>query len=233
MTVREINGWQAVQSEILNRIQSRQWKPGDLIPNEADLAQEFGCARATVNRALRAIAETGLLERRRKAGTRVTLHPVRRATLSIPIIRQEIEERNHVYAYTLLSAELKVAPAGTRAQMRLDQGARAFKIQAVHFADGKPYVFEDRWVNISTVPAIRTADLKSMSPNEWLVRHASFTDGDIAFTAELADPKVAGILNVDQGAAVFVIERNTWIDGKAVTSVKLTFAPGYRMHTAL
>ena len=233
MTVQEINGWQALQSEILNRIHSRQWKPGDLIPNEADLAQEFGCARATVNRALRAIAEAGLLERRRKAGTRVTVHPVRRATLNIPIIRQEIEERNQSYSYTLIAAEAKVPPTGTRAQMRLDRSQRALQVQAVHFADGRPYVYEDRWVNTNAVPAIKKADLSSISANEWLVANASFTDGDIAFSAMNADAKVADMLGITEGEAVFVIERHTWNNGTSVTSVNLIFAPGYRMHTAI
>lgn len=233
MTVQDINSWRAVQSEILSRIQSRQWKPGDLIPNEVDLAQEFGCARATVNRALRAIAEAGLLERRRKAGTRVAVHPVRRATLNIPIIRHEIEERNHAYAYTLVARETKVPPPGTRAHMRLGRGDKALHVQAVHYADGRPYVFEDRWINTRAVPAIETADLSAVSANEWLVAHASFTDGDIAFSASKADAVVADVLNIETGEAVFVIERNTWTDAAAVTSVKLTFAPGYRMHTAI
>ena len=64
-----INTWQDVQREVLGRIQNRVWKPGDIIPNEVDLAKEFGCARATVNRALQAVADSGLLDRRRKAGT--------------------------------------------------------------------------------------------------------------------------------------------------------------------
>ena len=46
-----------------------------MIPGEEALAREFGCARATVNRALRDLAEAGVLERRRKAGTRVALQP--------------------------------------------------------------------------------------------------------------------------------------------------------------
>ncbi|MCY0152430.1 GntR family transcriptional regulator [Hoeflea alexandrii] len=56
-----------MQAEVLRRINAREWKPGDFIPNESELSVEFGCARATVNRALRGLAESGLLDRRRKA----------------------------------------------------------------------------------------------------------------------------------------------------------------------
>ena len=59
MNVQNAQTWQSVQKEVLRRIHAREWKPGDLIPNEAELAKEFGCARPTVNRALRTLAEGG------------------------------------------------------------------------------------------------------------------------------------------------------------------------------
>ena len=107
MSTSGTRSWQAVQEEVLRRIHSREWKPGEIIPNEEDLSQEFGCARATVNRALRGLAEAGLLDRKRKAGTRVALHPVRKATLNIPVIRNEIEQKGHTYGYSLLRRELQ------------------------------------------------------------------------------------------------------------------------------
>ena len=68
-------GWEEIRAEVLRRIERRDWRPGATIPTEEQLAAEFGCARATVNRALRELAEAGVLERRRKAGTRVATHP--------------------------------------------------------------------------------------------------------------------------------------------------------------
>ena len=69
MTTPAINSWQSVQDEVLRRIHNRIWKPGAQIPNETDLAKEFNCGRTTVNRALRELAESGILERKRKSGT--------------------------------------------------------------------------------------------------------------------------------------------------------------------
>ena len=106
------NNWQAVQDEVLRRINNRLWKPGDLIPNETELATEFGCARATVNRALQNLADSGLLDRRRKAGTSVAKHPVRKATLDIPVIRNEIISKGLAYRYSLISSEDGCTAAG-------------------------------------------------------------------------------------------------------------------------
>ena len=69
MNTTQNHSWQSIQQEISRRIAERIWLPGELIPNEVVLAEEFGCARATVNRAMRELASTGLLERKRKAGT--------------------------------------------------------------------------------------------------------------------------------------------------------------------
>ena len=82
---------QTIAQEVRRRIVEREWRQGDRIPDEADLALEFGVARATVNKALQLLADEGLLERRRRAGTHVAVNPIRKATLSIPIVREQIE----------------------------------------------------------------------------------------------------------------------------------------------
>lgn len=233
MTEGTLNNWQAVQAEVLQRIRRRIWKPGDLIPNEADLAQEFGCARATVNRALRALAGSGLLDRRRRAGTRVAIYPVRKATLDIPVIRHEIEGKGQRYGYSLLSQLRKIPPSPVYARMKLSNKAKLMHLKALHLADGKPYLFEDRWINIAAVRAVTKVDLSQQSANEWLVENAPFTSGDIAFTAEAADVETAEILHCSEGEAIFVIERSTWSNSMAITFVRLLFVPGYRMQTEI
>jgi GntR family histidine utilization transcriptional repressor len=226
-----IKNWQAVQQEVLDRISSRVWKPGELIPNEAELASEFGCARATVNRALQNIADSGLLERRRKAGTRVATHPVRKATLDIPIIRKEITGKGNAYRYSLIKTETVAPPQSMAARMRLAADEKILHLICLHMANGKPYVFENRWINQNVVPAVSGVDFSNHSPNEWLVENVHFTAGDITFSALSATSVEAEILSCELGEGLFVIDRSTWKGDQAITSVRLVFAPGYRMHT--
>lgn len=227
------HSWQSIHDIVRQRIQDRYWKPGELIPGEADLAEEFGCARATVNRALRQLAESGLLDRKRKAGTRVALHPVRKAILHIPIVRKEIEERNQVYGYALLNRK-KMSPSDhVRARMQIASDTKLLKIEALHLADGKPFLLEDRWVNFHALPDILKADLSVTSANEWLVMNAPFTGGNIAFSALSATKRVAELMGTQPGAALFAIERSTWEGETALTEALMIYGEGYRMYTAI
>lgn len=225
--------WQDVHDEVLRRIHERIWIPGALIPNEESLAREFGCARTTVNRALRELAAAGLLERRRRAGTRVAMNPSRRATFDIPINRVEIESRGARYDYRLISSREEAIASAMAGRLGLAEGATMLHAKALHLADGRPDVFEDRWVNIAAVPAIRRVDLARENANEWLLNNAAFTRGDVTFSAVAACNESAQFLDAAPGAPLFLIERTTWKHATPITFVKLYYAPGYRMHTMI
>lgn len=228
-----INSWQAVRDEVLRRIRSRDWPPGAPIPHEADLAQELGCARATVNRALRDLADSGLIERKRRAGSRVALRPVRKATLDIPLLRSEIEARGLAYGYMLLSRTTEVPPPAIGARLQVPAGAALLHVVALHLGDGRPYAIEDRWLDPAAVPEAVEADFSRQSANEWLVANVPFEGGDIAFSAQSASASDAETLGCAPGAPLFTIERITRRGGRGLTAVRLSFAPGYRMQTAL
>lgn len=233
MTQSTLNNWQSVQEEVIRRIHGGVWNQGDLIPNEADLAQEFGCARTTVNRALQSLADSGLLDRRRKAGTRVAMFPVRKATLEIPLIRKEIIDKRHAYGYVQVSRTHAAPPAAIALRMGLSDKVEILYLVCVHTADAKPYVLEERWINPDAVPAVNTVDFSQLSPNEWLLKNIPYSAGDIAFSAMSANKHYSGLLHCEIGDGLFVIDRSTHRDSQAITSVRLIFAPGYQMNTVL
>ncbi|MEO8243351.1 MAG: UTRA domain-containing protein [bacterium] len=227
-----LQSWDAIRAEVLNRIRSRVWPPGSLIPSEEALAQEFGCARATVNRALRELAATGVVERKRKAGTRVASLPVRKATLDIPVIRQDIAAQGKRYSFRLMGQELAVPPPRVAARLSLATATKLLHLQTLHLADGQPQVYEDRWLNPAILPT-PNPDFTSISVNEYLAANVGYTTGDIAFSAEAATPIEAAALNLQPGAALFITERGTWSLDAPITWVRLSHAPGYRLQTLL
>jgi GntR family histidine utilization transcriptional repressor len=221
--------WQDIHAEALRRIQTREWPPGALIPNEEALAAELGCARATVNRALRALADAGLLERRRKAGTRVAVSPQRHAQLAIPLIRQEIESRGQTFSHTILDRSPGPMPALQRAGLGLPETAPVERVRTLYLADGHPFAVEDRWVHLAAVPGFERAALDRISPNEWLVRNAPFAHGTLEYGADAASADSARYLGCAPETPVMTLERRTFGPNAPVTWVRLTYAPGHRL----
>ncbi|TDT74261.1 GntR family transcriptional regulator [Litoreibacter halocynthiae] len=233
MNTPSFRNWQSVQDEVLRRIHAREWAPGDLIPNEADLAIEFGCARSTVNRALRSLAESGLLDRKRKVGTRVAAQPVAKATLDIAVIRHEVEEHGAKYGYQLIARDIAIPPLSVSGAMKTKADDKLLHVRALHLADDEAYAIEDRWINIRVVPDAEAEMFQSVSANEWLMKHAPYTHGEIAFSAAQASTGDAEIMGVAENSALFAIDRLTWDSAASVTKVRLLFTPGYQLRTGL
>jgi GntR family transcriptional regulator, histidine utilization repressor len=218
-----------IRETVLRRIRVGDWAAGATIPSEEALASEFGCARATVNRALRDLADEGVLERRRKAGTRVALLPVRKAVVDIPVVRLDVEARGQVYAHRVLVQIMAAPPVPVAA--RAGSVGRMLYVETLHLADGRPYAFEARWLNVGVLEDV--PDFAVISANEWLVRNVRYTAGDIAFSAEGASAHEAAVLGISAGAAVFVTDRATWSDHAVITVVRLVHAPGYRLQAGI
>jgi GntR family histidine utilization transcriptional repressor len=223
-------GWQDVHDEALRRIQAREWAPGALIPGEEDLASELGCARATVNRALRELAAAGLLERRRRAGTRVAELPNRRAHLSISLIAEQIEARGARPGYALIACDAAPIPVAQRHALGLGPDVATIRVEALHLADGRPYVHENRWINLAAMPTARSTDFSGISANEWLLRNAPFAHGTLDYTADAAGEMAAPHLGCTAQTPAMVLERATFGPAHPITWVRLTYAPGYRLH---
>ena len=223
----------AVRQELSRRIAERVWEPGALIPGEETLAREFGAARATVNRALQDLARAGLVERKRKAGTRVALYPVREARFAIPVVGREIEARGHAYRYRLLSRRTAAPPDDVAGKLAVQPGADFLHVCCLHLADGVPYQFEDRWINVDAVPAAGDEPFEAMGPNEWLVSRAPFSKADFTFLAAAASEEEAALLCIAPAEPVFVGERTTWLLEKPVTFVRMVHPASHRMVTRL
>ncbi|MBW6507809.1 MAG: GntR family transcriptional regulator [Rhodobacteraceae bacterium] len=231
MTEPDRPSYRVLKAEFLRRIRARVWPPGALIPGELELAAEFGCARATINRALTELAEEGVIDRRRRAGTRVKLSPVRQARFEIPIVRAEVEATGAVYRYALVGRAVGAAPDWLRALRDLPEGARMLHLICMHYADDRPFQHEERWINIAAVPEVATADFSAVGPNEWLVQAVPFTDAEISFSATAAEPRLAEFLAVAPDEPVMLAERTTWLEGQLVTHVRMHFGRGYRLTT--
>ncbi len=233
MKLPKVRGHKDVAQIVRERIRTQCWMPGTLIPSEQNLASEFECSRGTVNRALRDLEASGVVARRKRAGTRVRMNPEGRATLDIPLIKESVKKGGDEYRFAILEQARMQPPAAVRGRMQAATASKMLHLRTLHLAGHQPYIYEDRWINLDVVPEIEKIDLSAISANEWLVRNKPLSKGDIFFTARAATDHDAEALQVTLGTALFVIDRITWADQNAITSVTMAHAPGFRLHTKI
>lgn len=223
--------YRVIKETVLERVRGGDWRPGDLIPGELQLAEEFGCARATVHRALRELAEEGILERRRKTGTRVARPHVRSLALDIQLVEDEIRATGAAYDYLRLYRAEEALPRAEAAALDRRPGEIALTLRCLHYADRRPYQFEERWIDLATVPAARAEAFTEVGPNRWLVDNVPWTEAEHTIYAECADVSVAEALALSPGDPVLVVERRTWNEDGPVTLVRFYHPNSHRLRS--
>ncbi len=211
-----MNPARRIRDEITASIQSGEWRPGDRVPTEQELAARYGCARATVSKALSELAASGLVERRRKAGTFVAHPPVHSAVMTVPDLAELIAARGEAYRWNLTSVE------------RADAGedlcpGPALRIEGVHMAAGEAFALERRFIALGEVPEAADADFARVAPGTWLLGHIPWTQARHVIRAVNPTRKEAGILAIGAGAACLDLDRTTWRAGRVVTHVRQLF----------
>jgi GntR family transcriptional regulator, histidine utilization repressor len=209
-----------IRSEIEARIASGEWSPGHRIPFEHELVAHYGCARATVGKALTALVRAGLIERRRKAGTFVAYPHVQSAVLAIPDIGKAIAERTGSYRFDLLSS--RTLKHDGQSDTFAD-GTRLRHVTGIHQGQDGPFAFEDRLISLACVPGAIDADFTSQSPSAWLLRSVPWTQARHRISAIGASADVSAHLAIARHTPCLLVERWTWRTGVPVTYVCQTF----------
>jgi GntR family histidine utilization transcriptional repressor len=213
-----------IRRDIEKRIMSGEWRPGHRIPYEHELMADYGCARMTVNRAISALVQAGLIERRKRAGSFVCAPRLDRAALAIPDIRGEVTARGQAYGLELLHREVR-RPTRADAVLLSAPAGKVLALGCRHLADGRPYAFETRLISLGAVPEAVTADFSVEPPGTWLLAHVPWTEAEHRITARPADAATAELLGLEAGAACLSLERWTWRQSEGVTYARQLF-PG-------
>jgi GntR family transcriptional regulator len=66
--------YQQIKALILQSLQAGEWKPGESIPSEMELAARFRVSQGTVRKAIDELAAENLVVRRQGKGTFVATH---------------------------------------------------------------------------------------------------------------------------------------------------------------
>ena len=216
---------QRIRIDLESAIRSGRLAPGDRIPTEQALAQRYGCARMTVHQALTGLVGSGLIERRKKAGSFVARPHLQTAVLEIPDIAAVVAARGGRYRFELLTRGRRKGAELEEPIERFELAGAALLLDGLHVADDRAFALEHRIINLAVVPEAESVDFSAEAPGSWLLGHIPWTEARHRISAQGASTQAAHRLGVAKGAACLQVERWTWRQRDPVTFVRQLF-PG-------
>jgi len=218
---------QRILSDVEHRILSGAWPPGYRIPSENELAQQYQCARMTINKAMTQLAKAGYIERRRRAGSFVLQPHAQSAVLEIHDIKTEVAALGQAYGYELIEWHRRRGDVIGRGRLELSDSAELIDVTCLHRAGSVPFCLEERLINLDAVSEAEQADFTRESPGAWLLRKVPWNVAEHTISAVGAGAATAHHLGIHEGAPCLAVERRTWNADHVVTLVRLTY-PGDR-----
>lgn len=219
----KLPAYEQVKAFVKKQVNDGVWRPGDAVPSESALQQQFGVSRMTANRAMKELAVEGVVTRIQGSGTVVAqLHRIS-TTLAFRDIHEEIVGRGHRHSTRILTMEARRADAALAQVFKLRTGARLFHSVMVHFEDGVAIQLEERHVNPASAPDYLGVDFNVISPTNYLLEHAPLTEASYSIEAALAGADEAKRLGIKRGEPCLVMTRST-VSGPHVASLaRLTY----------
>ncbi|CAM4392386.1 histidine utilization repressor [Comamonas aquatilis] len=219
--------YQQVKEHVLRKISDGSLAAGERIPSEQELVQQFGVARMTANRALRELAEQGVIIRVAGVGSFVAEEKPKSTLLRIANIGEEIAQRGHDHRFELISMNRESASLEVAAALDLSVGASVFHLQGVHFENEVPVQLEDRYVNPRLVPDFMKQDFSVVQPSVYLVRNVQYDQIEHVVDAMLPTAEQAQWLQMAADQPCLMLTRRTWLRGTPITWVHCVH-PGMR-----
>ncbi len=158
-----------------------EWRSGDRLPTERELAARYGCSLITVRRALLELAREARIERTRGRGTFVSRPSIRLDMGGSLSFAEEMTDQGHQPGTRLVASRSEIAGSSVAAALGIEPGAPTLYVERLRLADEEPLLLEQVHLPADRFPGLLSADLEGGSLYELL---ATRYDTQVAHSRE-------------------------------------------------
>jgi GntR family transcriptional regulator len=201
--------YQQLYAILRDQIVSGDWKPGDMLPSEKELIEQYEISRITVRQALEKLVEEGLIYRRRGLGTFVAVPGIEQSLNRIVSFTEDMRRRGLHPGTQVLSAKAVPATVDIAEKLQASPGEELARFERLRLADGEPLSIEISHLVLRLCPGILEHDYAQRPLREELEqRHGIYlVRAQQTIRAVAAGKEIAVQLSVPNNAPLFYIER--------------------------
>lgn len=224
--------WARIAGELAHAIGQGRYVPGERLPSEHSLAEQFGVNRHTIRRSLASLCQQGLLRASQGSGTYVEEFAVDLAIGRRTRNRQNLAQAGLRGGLQVLACEPERATAGVAKALDVRTGSRVLHLRVLGVGEGQPLHVSERYFPLPRFEGLgdSVAATGSITQAFAACGVADYTRRESRLSARLPDASVAALLrqaptrpvmqvssvNVDAAGAPIEFA-TTWFAGDRVT----------------
>ena len=230
--------YKQIKSLLVQRLLQGEWKPGEPIPSEVDLAARFQVSQGTVRKAVDELAAENLLVRRQGKGTFVATHHEPRAQFRFLRLAPDHGEAAPTSS-SFLECRRTKAPADLAPQLALRSGEAVIYLRRLLAVAGKPLVLDDIWLPASLFRGLTPERLAEYRGPLYALFESEFGTrmirADERIRAVAAAEDIAALLAVAPGSPLLLVDRVSYTYRDLPVEVRRGFCVtvGYHYHNEL
>jgi len=205
--------YQQIKGLILQSLQSGEWKPGEAIPSEMDLAARYRVSQGTVRKAIDELAASHLLIRRQGKGTFVATHAeqqVQYRFLRLVPDKGDMQSEGPAER-TIIDCRRLRATAEIARALTLRSGESVLQVRRVLAFAGRPTILEDLWLPGAPFKGLTAERLRDYAGPMYALFETEFgvrmVRAEEKIRAVLPDTAQAALLEIGKTTPLLSVER--------------------------
>ena len=205
--------YQQIKSLILQSLQQGEWKPGEVIPSEFDLAARYKVSQGTVRKAVDELAADNLLVRRQGRGTFVATHAEQQVQYRFLRLQPDrgTADSEGPAQRDFVDCKRQRASADVARLLGLRAGDPVLQARRLLRFAGVPTILEDLWLPAGPFKGLTAERLSQYHGPMYALFEAEFgvrmVRADEKLRAVLPDPTQAALLEVTPATPLLSVER--------------------------
>lgn len=219
--------WSRIAAELAQAIRQGVYPPGQRLPTEHALAEQYGVNRHTVRRSLASLCSQGLLRASRGSGTYVEDFALDLALTKRPRHRESLAQAGLRGALQVLQAHTVRADAALARALAIAPRSAVLRLHVLGEAEGQPMDFSHRHFPLARFRRLADIVRETGSITEAFKAHGvhDYVRRDSRITAQMPDATIAAHLRQSATRPVLLVEStNVDLDGRPIEWTRAWFA---------
>jgi len=202
-----------IRDLLVERLDAGEWRPGEPIPSELELASHYRVSHGTIRKALGALAADNLLVRRQGKGTFVGTHTEERSSMFRFLRIRRNDGRDEYPASRLIDVRRGRASAEVARALEMRPGDPVFVLRRVLEYGGEPAVLDEIILPAALFKGMTRAKVQAYRGSMYSLFETQFgvriVKAQEKLRAVVADVATASLLHIDPGQPLLAVERVT------------------------